>query len=168
MAKNSDSYAVSRTNAMKFGVTVNRPMTCPGRERCRYRYCDDMSFEAPAGDLCPWEVSYAAALEAGYRRTYDYPAMRAQVDDFDEVIEALVANGLKRNRISLRSNRGCDLAGDDEARMRSWVEFKLCDRYMTACLRELERIVARFADALARIAEASEALRKLRTGMVFE
>lgn len=168
MAKNNESYAVSRTNAMKFGVTVSRPMTCPGRERCHYRYCDDLSFEAPAGDVCPWEVSYAAALEAGYRRTYDYPAMRAQIADLDEVIETLVANGLKRNRISLRSNRGCDLTANDDARMRSWVEFQLCDRYMTACLRELERILGRFADAFARIAEASEALRQRRTGMVNE
>ena len=168
MTKSTRSYDVSRTNAMKFGVTVDRPMTCPGRERCRYRYCDDLSFESPHGRECPWETNYAAMLDASYRRTYDFPAMREEIENLDAIIETLVANGLKRNRISFRTNRTCDLAVDDEARLRSWVEFQLCDRYMAACLRELDSILERFDVALTRISEASAATRKRRTGMVYQ
>lgn len=164
MGSSSDSYSISRTNAVKYGVTVERPMTCPGRARCLYRYCDDLSFKASAGCPCAWEVDYAAQLERAYRRTYDHPAMRRYLEDLDEIIEALVVNGLKRNRISFRSNRAWSFARTDPVKASD--EMKLCDRYFVACLRELDGVLTRLGEAMRQADEAAE-VRRRYSGMVF-
>lgn len=166
MAKKNGSYDVSRTNAMKYGVTVDRPMTCPGTERCRYRYCEDLSFEPPHGSYCPWETNYAAMLDASYRRTYDFPAMREELENLDEIIETLVSNALRRNRISFRTNRSGDMFTGISP-TESWTEYQLCDRYLASCLREIESILAIFDTALAAIAARGRTGIRRRTGMVY-
>lgn len=151
--KDTTSYSVSRTNAMKYGVTTNGPVICPGWDRCRFRWCAD---KATPGTPCSTESQMARSHEAHYRRVYDYPALRQELADVDNVISKLVNNDLKRRRILLRANEAWKAEGSERQH-----EFLLADRYFAACLNEYRELLAQIDVARRRVRDAL-ALRRAR------
>lgn len=139
MVKNHDSYAVSRTNATKYAVAVDGPMLCPGRDRCRFCWCEDND---SVGASCQIEQEVSDSHERHYRRVYDHPELRAQVDDLDYLLTRMVNNDLRRRRILFRMNQAWN-AGDHQRSK----EFALTDRYLAAALNEYQAILRRLAQA---------------------
>lgn len=139
MANETAGYAVSRTNATKFGVTTNGPRLCPGWGRCRLRWCEGGD---AAGSACPVEQAVARSHEAHYRRVYDYPELRQQLEDFDRLLTRLVHNDLRRRRILFRLNQTWKARGEEGTK-----EFELADRYLAAALNEYQSILERLGRA---------------------
>ena len=145
MAKSTESYAVSRTNAVKYGIHIDGCVPCRGIDRCVYREgcpAHERGLQLPEpGAACPVEASYATVVASSLRETWR--SLDGYVDSgLESLVHDAVVAILQRERVRRRQAAAWDLAEQEE-----WdsflAEYALCDRYYAAALNRWATILER-------------------------